>query len=158
MFAFNIYNTDNTDPDLATGLTRWGPDPISGEYDPRFEWEGRGSHVITLGGPPGVAKGRKHQDSGLFIQDRKIRIAGSDMFEVLRSELQTKYEALDTEYHFTDGLGEVFKVRWSRRPRGFNAILNTPLYATGIMTGFPPSEKYRRFTYEVMLWIISQEV
>lgn len=158
MFAFNIYSIDNVNPDLAADLTRWGPDPIAGEYDPEFEWEGRGSHTITLGGPPGSVKGRKHQDSGLFIQDRRIMISGSDFTVGLRDEIQTKYEAVDTDFNFTDGLGEVFRVRFSRRPRGFSPLLNTPLYATGLLTGFPPPEKYRRYSYEIMLWVKDQLV
>lgn len=162
MFGFAIYTTENVDPDLAADVTRWGADPINGEYDPRFMWEGRGSHVVTLGGPPGSVKGRKHQDSGLFIQDRRIRIAGSDLPNVVREEIQTKYEVVDTEFNFTaegDGIGDVFRVRFSRRPRGFNAVLNTPLFAIGSMLGSPPpDEKYRRYNYEVILWIIDQLV
>lgn len=151
MFSFNIYSIDNVDPDLAADLTRWGPDPISGLYDSTFEWEGRGSHIATL-------FGRKHQDSAPNIKDRKIMIGGSDFTVDLRDQIQTKYEALDTEYNFTDGLGEVFRVRFSRRPRGFTPVLNTPLYATGILIENPPPAKYRRYSYEIMLWIVSQLV
>ena len=150
-FSFNIYSTDNVDPDLASDLTRWGPDPVNGQYDPRAEQEGRGSHVATL-------KGRKHQDSGVNIEDRRIMIAGSDMRNDLRELILAQYEVTDAEYNFTDGLGEVFRVKFSRRPRGFNAVLNTPLYAVGIMIQNPPPEKYRRYTYEIQLWILSQLV
>jgi len=150
-FSFNIYNSDNVDPDLATGLVRWGPDPISGEYDPTFEWEGRGSHPATL-------FGRKHQDSGQNIKDKRIRIAGSDFTIDLRDQIQTKYDALDTEFNFTDGEGEVFRVRFSRRPRGYMTILNTPLFATGLLIENPPAAKYRRYSYEIMLWVTSQLV
>jgi len=150
-FSFNIYNIDNLDPDLATGLTRWGPDPIDGEYDPTFEWQGRGSHVITL-------FGRKHQDSGQNITDRRIMIAGSDFTLDLRDQIQSKYEALDTEFNFTDGEGDVFRVRFSRRPRGYHAVLNMGIFAKGILIENPPPAKYRRYSYEIMLWIISQLV
>ncbi len=150
-FAFSLYNTDDVDPDLATGLTRWGPDPLRGEYDPRAMQDGRGSHVATL-------KGRKHQDSGVNIEDRRIMIAGSDMGNDLREDILAKYEVTDAEFNFTDGLGEVFRVKFSRRPRGFNAVINMPLFATGIMIQNPPPEKYRRYTYEVQLWILSQLV
>jgi hypothetical protein len=85
-------------------------------------------------------------------------IGGSDLPEDLRAQIQTQYEALDALYNYTDGLGDVFRVRFSRRPRGFNAVLNTPLYATGILIENPPPEKYRRYTYEVLLWIIAQLV
>lgn len=158
-FRFSIFTTDSTDPDTALDVTNWFPDPISGEYDEFFETEGRGSHVVTLGGPPGVAKGRKHQDSGLFLLDRKIRIAGSDFTKVLRDEIQTKYEAVDTEFHFTDGEGEVFRVRFLRRPRGYHAVLNTPLFAIGILTSNPPaSEKYRRYSYDIKMFVVAQPV
>lgn len=150
-FAFSLYDTDNADPDLASNLTRWGPDPINGEYDPRAMQEGRGSHVATL-------KGRKHQDSGVNIEDRRIMIMGGDMDNALREEILAKYEVTDAEYNFTDGLGEVFRVRFSRRPRGFNAVINMPIYATGILIENPPAEKYRRYNYEVQLWILSQLV
>ncbi len=151
MFRFSIYSTDNVNPDLAADKTSWGPDPISGEYDPTFEWEGRGSHVSTL-------KGRKHQDSGQNLKDRRIMITGTDFTNDLKNQLQTKYDAIDTEYHFTDGLGEVFLVRFSRVPRGWAAILNMPLYAKGILIENPPPEKYRRYSYEIMLWVLSQVV
>lgn len=149
MFRFSIYSTDNLNPDLALDSTSWGPDPINGEYNDRHAWEGRGSHVRTL-------KGVKHQDQGLNIEDRQIRIAGSDFTDELRAEIQTKYEALDTVFNFTDGLGEVFNVRFSRRPRGFSPILNTPLWAKGIMLGFPPPPKYKRYGYEILLFVTAQ--
>ena len=150
-FRFSIYSTDDPDPDVAVDVTSWKPDPIEAVYDPRFEWVGRGAHVATLGG-------MVHQDAGLNIKDRKILISGRDMSNALRSELETKYVTVDTEWNFTDGLGEVFRVRFAREPRGFNAILDAALYAKGIFSSNPPPIKYVRYHYEIILLVISQTV
>ena len=50
---FAIYSIDNIDPLLATDATFFVLDPDAGEYDPRFEWEARGSNQQTLGGARG---------------------------------------------------------------------------------------------------------
>jgi len=150
-FQFSIYSLDNVDPNLASDSTSWKPDPRTAEYDPRFEWTGRGSHTATLGG-------MDHQDYGLEIQDRKIRIAGQDFSEALRLELETKYEALDTEFHFTSGLGGVVRVRFSRVPRGFISVLNASLFAKGLFLNTIPAEQYRRYNYEIMLHVIAEVV
>lgn len=151
-FNFSIYSLDNVDPDLAVDSTSWKPDPRgAAEYDPRFQWEGRGAHTPTLGG-------MDHQDYGLEIQDRMIRIAGEDFTEALRLAIETKYEAVDTEFHFTSGLGGVVRVRFSRVPRGFTSLLDTSLFAKGIFVSPFPPESYRRYRYEILLHVISEVV
>jgi len=157
---FAIYSTDNIDPNVAADATFFDLDPEAGEYDPRFDWEARGAHVPTLGG---VA----HQDYGFNIQDRKISIKGADMLEAVRTPLETKHRKTDTQWNFTDGL-EVYRVRFSRKPRGFFAALNVPLYAEGVglsdkppalqSTGFgdPPPPAYVRYAYEILLLVVSQ--
>lgn len=150
-FRFSIFSTDDPDPDKALDVTSWKPDPIEAQYDPRFEWVGRGAHVATLGG-------MVHQDTGLNIKDRKIFVGGRDMSNALRAELETKYVTVDTEWNFADGLGDVFRVRFARDPRGFIAILDAALYAKGIFTSNPPALKYVRYKYEITLLVISQTV
>jgi hypothetical protein len=150
-FRFHIYSTDNTDPLLASDSTGWGLDPVEGEYDPRFEWGGRGSHIETLGG-------RFDQDYGFEITDRKIRIAGRDLSDLVRAALQTKYEAVDQDWHFTHGLGEVFKVRFSRNPLGFVTTLDAPLYARGLYIVSPPPPQYVRYRYVLFLRVVSQVI
>ncbi len=157
---FAIYSTDNIDPALAADATFFDLDPEAGEYDPRFEWEARGAHIATLGG-------RIDQDYGFNIKDRKIRIKGEDMLEAVRIPLEIKHQKKDVEWNFTDGL-EVFRVRFSRQPRGFITTLNVPLYAEGVglsdkspvlqSTGFgdPPPPAYVRYSYEILLLVVSQ--
>ncbi len=150
-FAFSIYSTDNSDPGIALDSTSWGPDPNSAEYDPEFEWAGRGSHTPTLGG---VA----HQDYGFNIADRKIRIKGTDMSQTLRDAIDAKNKQTDVQWNFTDGNGKVYRVRFSRVPRGFVAIKNEILYAKGLFKSNPPDAAYTRFTYEIILLVTSQIV
>ena len=150
-FRFSIFSTDDPNPDIALDTTNWMPDPINAAYDPRFEWTGRGVSIATFGG-------MIHQDTGLNIKDRKILIQGRDMSDALRAELETKYASVDTEWNFTDGLGEVFRVRFARDPRGFIAILDASLYAKGLFSSNPPPPKYTRYAYEILLLVVSQTV
>ncbi len=145
---FAIYSTDNIDPLLATDATFFVLDPDAGEYDPRFEWEARGSNQQTLGG-------RVDQDFGFNIKDRKIRIAGEDMLEEVRVPLEIKHQAVNQDFNFTDGL-EVFRVRFSRKPRGFIATLIVDLYKRGIVISDPPPLAYVRHSYEIILLVDSQ--
>lgn len=157
---FAIYSTDNIDPAQAADATYFDLDPEAGEYDPRFEWQARGAHVATLGG-------RIDQDYGFNVKDRKIRLKGDDMLEAVRKPLETKHQKVDADWNFTDGL-EVFKVRFSRQPRGFFATVNVPLYAGGVglsdlspwakPSGFgdPPPPAYVRYSYEILLLVVSQ--
>jgi len=88
-----LYSTDSTDPALALNETDWLLDPIEGEYDSEFEWDGRGASVPTLGG-------RVIHDYGMLEADRNIRIAGSDLTEAERDALESKYAA-GGEWHFS---------------------------------------------------------
>lgn len=146
---FYLYATDDPDPAEASNVTEWGLDPIEGEYDSTFEWEGRGADIATLGG-------RIIQDYGLNEKDRKIRIAGRDLTPALRTALQSKYVAVDQEYHFTarpaeDQAGDVWKVQFRRIPMGFSAVLDGPMFAVGRMYQEPPPAGYERYRYEVVL-------
>ena len=146
---FAIYSTDDIDPDLAVDVTFFDLDPDAGEYDPRFDWEARGSHQETLGG-------RVDQDFGFNIKDRKIRIAGDDMLEEMRVPLEIKHHKVDQDWNFTDGL-EVFRVRFSRKPRGFVATLNVELHERrGLDISDPPPLAYVRYNYEIILLVDSQ--
>ena len=121
---FSVYSTDNVDPDLATDSTSWDFDVWGqGQYDSRFEWEGRGVNTLTFGG-------RVDQHFGFNIKDRKIRISGADLTEDVRKALQIKYEA-DQEWNFTDGI-DVFRIRFSLKPSGFAAALDGTMLGKGI--------------------------
>jgi hypothetical protein len=161
---FAIYSIDNLDPNLASNVTKWQFDKFTGrgEFDKRHEWEGRGVAVPTFGGV-------LVQDYGMHIEDRKIRVAGEEMTEAIREALQTKFETLDQDWNFTDGL-EVFRVRFRRNPRGFMAQLQGARYGQGFR-GFPDSDvseffqsqqlypsKFVYFTYELVLLVRSQLV
>lgn len=146
-----LYATDNVDPALASNVTEWGVDPIEGEYDSTFEWAGRGAHIATLGG-------QVIQDYGLNEKDRKIRIAGRDLTPALRTALQTKYAAVNQEYHFTARpaavqASDVWKVQFRRVPMGFSAVLDAPMFAVGRMYAEPPPAGYERYRYEVVLLV-----
>jgi hypothetical protein len=148
---FYLYSTDNTDPALAIDVTEWGLDPIEGEYDPEFEWDGRGASIATLGG-------RVNQDWGQNEKDRKIRVAGQDLNPSLRAALETKYNAIDAEWHFTARKaavtpGDVWLVNFRRSPRGFTAVLDGPTFAVGRMYGEPPDPGYERYRYELVLLV-----
>ena len=151
---FYLYSTDDADPAEADDVTEWGLDPIEGEYDPEFEWDGRGSHVTTLGGSV-------IQDYGVNELDRKIRVAGRDLNNTLRAELETKYLQPNTEWHFTARKAEavaadVWKVQFRRVPRGFSALLDGPTFAVGRMYQEPPDAGYERYRYELVLLVLEK--
>lgn len=111
---FYLYATDDVDPAEASNVTEWGLEPIEGEYDSEFEWDGRGADIPTLGG-------RIIQDWGVHEEDRKIRVAGRDLSPTLRAALETKYLAIETEWHFTARKSaavsaDVWKVQFRRVP------------------------------------------
>src|SRR5687767_5454670 len=119
---FYLYSTDDPDPAAAVDETDWLLDPIEGEYDPEFEWDGRGAAVVTLGG-------RIVQDYGRSELDRNIRIAGADLTAAERAALDQKYSAIDTEWFFTARAADatpadVWRVQFRRVPRGFSALLD----------------------------------
>ena len=157
---FAIYSTDNIDPAAAADATFFDLDPEAGGYDPRFDWEARGAHVATLGG-------RVDHDYGFNVKDRKIQLKGENMIEAVRRPLDIKHQKKDSEWNFTDGL-EVFRVRFSRKPRGFFATLNVQLYAQGVGLsdappslqsggfGDPPPPAYVRYSYEILLLVVNQ--
>lgn len=146
---FAIYSTDNIDPALAADATFWDFDPEGpGEYDSRFEWEARGSSVATLGG-------RIDQDYGFNIKDRKIKVVGEDMLEEARVPLEIKHQKIDATWNFSDGL-EVWRVRFSRKPRGFVTTLNGERFGQGLQISDPPPLAYVRSKYEILLLVDSQ--
>jgi hypothetical protein len=147
---FAIYSTDGsdpTDPTTASDYTYFYGNPRHGEYDPDYDWDGRGSHIQTLGSVV-------HQDFGVNDKDRKIRIRDDDAIpESIRDELQLKYEEEDTEWHFTDGL-RVFRIVFSRRPRGFHAWLNMAKFDEGLQRGLSDPDEYCWYSYEMLLHVI----
>lgn len=145
---FSIYSTDNIDPKLATDATFFDLDTKKGAWDPRFEWEARGANTPTLGG-------RIDQDYGFNIKDRKIKIGGEDMLEEVRVPLEIKHQKKDQDWNFTDGL-EVFRVRFSRKPRGFITTLDAELFGQGLEISDPPPLAYVRYKYEILLLVDSQ--
>jgi len=149
-----IYATDNVDPALATNVTEWGVDPIEGEYDSTFEWDGRGTYVPTLGG-------HVIQDWGLNEKDRKIRIAGRDLTAALRTALQSKYAVVNQQYHFTarpaaGQASDVWKVHFRRSPMGFSAVLDAQMFQIGRMYAEPPPAGYERYRYEIVLLVVQK--
>ena len=149
-----LYGTDNVDPALASNVTEWGVDPVEGEYDSTFEWEGRGADIPTLGG-------RIIQDYGLNEKDRKIRIAGRDLTPALRTALQTKYAAVNQQYHFTarpaaGQASDVFRVHFRRSPMGFSAVLDATMFAIGRMYEEPPPAGYERYRYDIVLLVVQK--
>ena len=149
-----LYGTDNVNPTLASNVTEWAVDPVEGEYDSTFDWDGRGADIGTLGG-------RIIQDWGLNEKDRKIRIAGRDMTPALRTALQSKYAAVNQQYHFTarpaqGQASDVWKVRFRRVPMGFSAILDAPTFAVGRMYAEPAPDGYERYRYELVLLVVEK--
>lgn len=151
---FYLYATDNVDPAAASNVTEWGLDPIEGEYDSEFEWEGRGSVTPTLGGVV-------IQDYGTSQQDRKLRVAGRGLDAATRAALESKYLAPNTEYHFiarksSGAPADVFKVQFRRVPRGFTAQLDAPTFAIGRMISEPAPAGYERYRYELVLLVVEK--
>jgi hypothetical protein len=149
-----LYATDNVDPALATNVTEWGLDPIEGEYDPQFEWDGRGADIATLGG-------RVIQDYGLVETDRKIKIAGRDLTQALKTAIESKFATVDGQWHFTARkaagvAADVWKVQFRRVPRGFTSVLDGPVFAVGRMYAEPPDSGYERYTYEIVLLVVQK--
>jgi hypothetical protein len=151
---FYLYSTDHADPARAADATEWGLDPLEGEYDPEFEWNGRGADIPTLGG-------LVIQDYGVIEKDRKIRVAGRDLNGALRSALESKYLVANGEWHFTarraaNIAADVWKVRFRRVPRGFSAVLDGPTFAVGRMYQEPPDPGYERYRYELVLLVLEK--
>jgi hypothetical protein len=149
-----LYATDNVDPALASSVTEWGVDPTEGEYDPQFEWDGRGADIATLGG-------RVIQDYGVVEQDRKIKIAGRDLTQALKTAIESKFTTVGGQWHFTarkaSGVAaDVWKVQFRRVPRGFTSVLDAPVFAVGRMYGEPPDSGYERYTYEIVLLVVQK--
>jgi hypothetical protein len=151
---FYLFATDNIDPALASNVTEWGLDPMEGEYDPQFEWDGRGADVATLGG-------RVVQDYGLVEKDRKIRIAGRDLSAALKSAIESKFTTIDGQWNFTarksaGAPADVWRVQFRRVPRGFTSVLDGPFFAVGRMYAEPPDAGYERYTYEIVLLVVAK--
>ena len=104
------------------------------------------------------------KDSGVadVAKDRKIRIAGRDLTPALRTALQTKYAAVNQEYHFTARAAaaqasDVWRVQFRRAPMGFSAVLDASTFAIGRMYAEPPAAGYERYRYEIVL-LVNQKV
>jgi len=149
---FYLYSTDDADPAEAADKIEWQADTLESEYDPAFDWNGRGADVVTLGG-------HVIHDYGTLEADRKIRCAGFiDPAEA--AALEAAYLA-GGEYHFTarKQLGvaaDVWKVRFRRVPRGFTAVLDTPVFAIGRAISEPVREGYEQYRYEVVLLVVNK--
>ena len=150
---FYLYSTDDADPaEAATVALAWQADTLESEYDPAFEWAGRGSDVPTLGG-------HVIQDYGVVEQDRKIRCAGWLEADEAAA-LEAAYIA-GGEYHFTarkqTGVAaEVWKVQFRRVPRGFTAVLEATTFATGRLISEPVAADYERYRYELVLLVVAK--
>jgi hypothetical protein len=149
-----LYATDNIDPALATNVTEWGVDPIDGEYDPQFEFDGRGANIATLGG-------RVIQDYGQVERDRKILIKGSDLTLALKTAIEAKYVTVEGQFNFTARKAaatpaDVWRVQFQRNPRGFSAVLDAARYGIGHMYVEPAHIDYERYTYEIVLLVVSK--
>jgi hypothetical protein len=149
-----LYGTDNLDPNLAGNVTQWGVDPEDGEYDPEFEFAGRGANVATLGG-------RVLQDYGQVEVDRKIRIAGQDLSLALKNAIAAKYATVDGQFNFTarraaNVASDVWRVQFQRVPRGFSAVLRAAMYQVGRMYAEPAHDDYERYEYEIILLVVSK--
>lgn len=146
---FAIFSTDTITPYLAVDATYLDQDPIYGEYDPQYEWVGRGSTTPTLGG---VAI----QDFGSIQADRKIYIKESTfaLSKASRDALEIKYAA-QQEWNFTDG-EEVFRVRFSRSPRGFKSWKNMVMWWDGMRVSSPPPASFVVYNYEILLLVVSK--
>jgi hypothetical protein len=137
------------DTAFTTSVTTLDQDPTHGEYDPAYEWEARGSHLRTLGG-------MVHQDFGVNEADRVIMLRDEDaLTQATYEALKTKYEAVDTDWYFTDGV-QTFKVRFSRSPRGFRAWRNMRLWGLGLQLSQPPPSSYIWYSYEIILRVIEE--
>jgi hypothetical protein len=150
---FFLYNTDDADPAAATGVVSWELNAVESEYDPAYEWDGRGADIATFGG-------RVIQDYGQVEADRKIRVAGIHLDPDTVAALEAKYTAAD-EYHFTArkvaAVAEtVWKVRFRRVPRGFTATLDAPTFQIGRAFSEPAPVGYERYSYEMVLLVIQK--
>ena len=151
---FYLYNTDSPDPAIATGLLNWELNPQESEYDPTYEWNGRGADVPTLGG-------HVYHDYGLVESDRKIRITGSYLDATTMAALEAKYAATNTEYYFSarkvDAVADtIWKVRFRRQPRGFTCELDAPVFMIGRALSQPVPTGYERYKYEMVLLVVSK--
>jgi len=137
------------DQTFTTDVTVFTQDPVHGDYDPEYDWPGRGSHLQTLGDVV-------HQDFGVNAADRKIMIRDDDaLTQAVKDALQAKYETAGAEWYFTDGV-KVFRVRFSRNPRGFRAWRNMRLWGLGLQISQPPPADYVWYSYEMILWVIEE--
>jgi hypothetical protein len=151
---FYLYSTANPDPAADAGAISFLLDPVEGEYDPDFEWDGRGAVVPTLGG-------RVIQDYGMVEADRSIRVAGSDLTAEERAAIEALYIQQDTEWHFTarpadDTPAPVWRVQFRRVPRGFTAVLDAPKFAIGRFYSQPPAAGYEQYRYELVLLVVAR--
>jgi hypothetical protein len=134
------------DAAFTTNVTEFYQDPVGGEYDPEYEWEGRGSVLPCLSGV-------QIQDFGVDMQDRKILIRDNDAMKQSHVDaLDAKWPAKDGQWYFTDGI-YVFKVQFQRSPRGWRKWLNTKLYFKGLQISQPPPERYVWYSYEIILLV-----
>lgn len=92
-------------------------EPLSGQYDPNAGSYGRGTRITTLGGAV-------DQDFGQFAQDGRIALSLTDvkLSSTLIASLKALYEAIATQYYFTDSLN-CWKVKFAK-PDGLKVYQN----------------------------------
>ena len=132
---------------FAIDVTEFYQDPLGGEYDPEYEWEGRGSVLPCLSGV-------QVQDMGVDMQDRKILIRDTDALKQAHVDaLEAKYQVRDTMWYFTDGLN-VFKVQFTRHPRGFRKWRNVKSFIRWLhMSPRPDAGSIVWWSYEIVLLV-----
>lgn len=149
--AYRIFSTeqgasltpDTLDPAPAT-LIVFDHDPLKTGVIPEPP-EGRGG-VIRTGG------GVVYHDFGVVEGDGMIYIAGNVADgEWLRPATVTAIQAaeavVDAEYYFTDGIS-CWKVRWSRKPRGFRAWYDAMWARVGRI----------EYSYEINFIVVAKEL
>ena len=147
MPKFAIYSTDispTTDPANASpppaDLVVFYQDPLFGTYDIFAGDVGRGTVFKTL-------DGILIQDFGATEAGNIISISETDAFDQTTVDnLKTLWEAVDTQYYFTDGYN-VWKIQF-QRPNGFKYRPNLPLREANYVT----------YSYEINLVVISREI
>lgn len=149
MSKFYIFSTErgasttpNTLSPAPTTLIKFDRDPIygDGEYNPEAGSYGRASITPTFGGA--VIQEFTAVDDDIIIEMSDVAaLSGATV-----SALTTAYNAVETEYYFTDGYN-CWKFRFAK-PEGFKKVRNLSFAHHSISL----------FSYSLKLWVTEKAI